>query len=105
MDQNGTSTNMAQLHQGPLWCNSCPMAEDQTKLQFRIRMTPEIKGAIVAAAARNNRSINAEILARLEGSFHADRLLGIDQQDMDIIDILEELDQLKSKVAKLRKDK
>ena len=81
------------------------MAEDQTKLQFRIRMTPEIKAAIVDAAARNNRSINAEILARLESSFHSDRLLGIDPQDVEIIDILEELEQLKSKVAKLRKDK
>ena len=68
-------------------------------------MTPEIKAAIVAAATRNNRSINSEILARLEGSFHADRLLGIGQQDVEIIDILEELEMLKSKVAKLRKDK
>lgn len=66
-------------------------------------MTPEIKAAIVAAATRNNRSINAEILARLEGSFHSDRLLGVEPHDIDIIDILEELEQLKSKIAMLRR--
>jgi hypothetical protein len=32
-------------------------------------MTPEIKEAIEKAAAENNRSMNAEILARLEQSF------------------------------------
>ncbi|RAX42377.1 hypothetical protein DQ393_05925 [Rhizobium tropici] len=105
MDHDGTSTNVAQLHQGPLWCNSCPMAEDQTKLQFRIRMTPEVKAAIVAAAARNNRSINAEILARLEESFQSGRALGIDPKDVEIVDILEELERLKSKVAKLSRKK
>ncbi|NTF87470.1 Arc family DNA-binding protein [Agrobacterium rhizogenes] len=81
------------------------MAEDQTKLQFRIRMTPEIKAAIVAAAARNNRSINAEILSRLEESFQSGRALGIDPKDVEIINILDELERLKSKVAQLSKRK
>lgn len=68
-------------------------------------MTPEIKAAIVAAAARNNRSINAEILSRLEESFQSGRALGIDPKDVEIINILDELERLKSKVAQLSKRK
>lgn len=46
------------------------MAPKQTDPQFKLRMTPGIKDAIELAAAQNNRSMNAEILARLESSFH-----------------------------------
>ena len=45
------------------------MAPKQTDPQFKLRMTPEIKDAIEAAAKANNRSMNAEILSRLEDSF------------------------------------
>ncbi|MBX8825243.1 Arc family DNA-binding protein [Ochrobactrum sp. SFR4] len=41
----------------------------QTDPQFKLRMTPAIKDAIEAAASTNKRSMNAEILARLEASF------------------------------------
>lgn len=44
------------------------MPPKQTDPQFKLRMTPEIKDAIEAAAARNSRSMNAEILARLQAS-------------------------------------
>ncbi|NML75274.1 Arc family DNA-binding protein [Rhizobium sp. S-51] len=44
------------------------MPPKQTDPQFKLRMTPEIKDAIETAAARNNRSMNAEILARLQAS-------------------------------------
>lgn len=44
------------------------MAPKQTDPQFKLRMTPEIKDAIEAAAAANNRSMNAEIVHRLEMS-------------------------------------
>ncbi|NTI27693.1 Arc family DNA-binding protein [Agrobacterium rhizogenes] len=68
-------------------------------------MTPEIKAAIVAAAARNNRSINAEILSRLEESFQSSHLLGIDPKDVETLSIIDELERLKSKVAQLSKKK
>lgn len=45
------------------------MAPKQTDPQFKLRMTPEIKDAIEAAAKADNRSMNAEILSRLEDSF------------------------------------
>jgi hypothetical protein len=41
-------------------------APKQTDPQFKLRMTPKIKDQIEKAAAVNNRSMNAEILARLE---------------------------------------
>lgn len=44
------------------------MAPKQTDPQFKLRMTPEIKEAIEAAAKANNRSMNAEILSRLSDS-------------------------------------
>ena len=38
---------------------------------FGLRMQPDLKERIEKAAAANNRSMNAEIVARLEGSFEA----------------------------------
>ena len=37
--------------------------------QFKLRVPPELKEKISEAAAANHRSINAEVLARLEQSF------------------------------------
>lgn len=45
------------------------MAPKQTDPQFKLRMTPAIKEAVEAAASENGRSMNAEILARLDASF------------------------------------
>ncbi|MEH3108894.1 MAG: Arc family DNA-binding protein [Agrobacterium cavarae] len=45
------------------------MAPKQTDPQFKLRMTPAVKDAIESAASENGRSMNAEILARLEASF------------------------------------
>lgn len=44
-------------------------APKQTDPQYKLRMTPEIKEQIEKAAKANNRTMNAEILARLENSF------------------------------------
>ena len=44
-------------------------APKQTDPQFKLRMTPEIKERIEKAADQSGRSMNAEILARLETSF------------------------------------
>lgn len=43
------------------------MARIDTQLKFRV--PAELKGKLEEAAARNKRSLNAEIVARLEGSF------------------------------------
>lgn len=51
------------------------MAPKQTDPQFKLRMTPEIKDAVERAAAANNRSMNAEILARLQRTIDEERFI------------------------------
>jgi hypothetical protein len=38
--------------------------------QMKIRLSPELKALIDESAQANNRTLNAEITARLEASFH-----------------------------------
>lgn len=40
-----------------------------TESQMKIRLAPELKAKIDEAATSNNRSLNGEIVARLEASF------------------------------------
>lgn len=49
------------------------MSDSRTDPQFKLRLTPELKRELDVAAAKSGRSLNAEILFRLEGSFAADR--------------------------------
>jgi len=44
-------------------------APKQTDPQFKLRLTPEVKANIERAANKSGRSMNAEILWRLERSF------------------------------------
>ncbi|KFL28189.1 hypothetical protein JP74_02995 [Devosia sp. 17-2-E-8] len=44
----------------------------RTDPQFKLRLPPELKASLEDAARRNNRSINAEIVNRLEASSMAD---------------------------------
>lgn len=41
----------------------------QTDPQYKVRMPPELKEKIVKSAKEHNRSINADIVARLQESF------------------------------------
>jgi len=46
------------------------MSEDQnTVVTLKVRVSPEFREKIVATAKENNRSMNQEIVARLEKSF------------------------------------
>lgn len=47
-------------------------APKQTDPQFKLRLTPEIKARIERAANESGRSMNAEILYRLEQSLTSD---------------------------------
>lgn len=42
---------------------------------YGLRMPPDLKARVKAAAEANNRSMNAEIVARLEESFDVNRAL------------------------------
>ncbi len=44
----------------------------RTDPQFKLRLSSELKAQIEAAAKSNNRSMNAEIIFRMEQSFEAD---------------------------------
>lgn len=48
------------------------MSEDQSAVvTLKVRVTPEFREKIIATAKENNRSMNQEIVARLEGSFES----------------------------------
>ena len=68
------------------------MAPKQTDPQFKLRLTPEVKETIEKAASQNNRSMNAEILARLEATI-ASGASGFSQD--------ERISQIVAKVGKI----
>ena len=84
------------------------MAPKQTDPQFKLRMTPEIKDAIEAAAKANNRSMNAEILSRLEDSFVKRNMSEMIKPLEDLIEYAETIIAKKygiDKITKLQKRK
>ncbi len=49
------------------------MSDDQSGVvTLKVRVTPEFREKIVVTAKENNRSMNQEIVSRLEGSFSED---------------------------------
>ena len=50
------------------------MPAKQTHPQYKLRLPPELKARIENAAGANRRSMNAEIVARLERTFVHERL-------------------------------
>ena len=47
------------------------MSEDQTSVvTLKVRVTPEFREKIISSAKENNRSMNAEIVHRLEESYY-----------------------------------
>ena len=76
------------------------MTPKQTDPQFKLRMTPEIKSAIEAASALSGRSMNAEILFRLEQSFREDEPVTISRSTEEIILAALELYERRNKATK-----
>lgn len=73
-------------------------------LFFRLRLPERVKDQIEAAALENNRSMNAEVLARLERSFSMDETtLESRVDDLELIgrDMDKRFDRLESNVARL----
>jgi hypothetical protein len=73
------------------------MAKDD--LYFRLRIAEGLKQQIAAAARANDRSMTAEIIARLTASFSSDDL---DPNDTELIDIVADFERLKRRVIKSR---
>ncbi|MBY5804059.1 Arc family DNA-binding protein [Rhizobium leguminosarum] len=64
---------------------------------FGLRLLPELRARVENAARQSKRSLNAEIVARLEASF-SDLL----SSDDDFADVITEIDKLKSRLIQKR---
>lgn len=53
--------------------------------QMKLRMSPELRDRLHAAAEENGRSVNSEVVSRLEGSFYKASLGDIDLPDASVI--------------------
>lgn len=71
-------------------------APKQTDPQFKLRLTPEVKAKIEHAANESGRSMNAEILWRLERSF-------MSPQEAQDDDIAREQNNLRERLDRLEK--
>ncbi|MGY5791895.1 Arc family DNA-binding protein len=74
------------------------MARDD--LYFRLRIPEELKLKVLAAARANDRSMTAEIVARLATSFAADH---VDPNDAELVDIVADIERLKRRVISSRR--
>ena len=71
-------------------------------LYFRLRIAEELKERIAAAARANDRSMTAEIIARLTASFSVDDL---DPNDSELVDIVADLERLKRRIIQSHRTK
>jgi len=70
----------------------------QTDPQFKLRMPAELKDEVGRAAAAGNRSLNAEIIARLEASFEAENVIA--EQNAMVMDLAEKLVEMIDEVKR-----
>lgn len=49
----------------------------QKRTALQVRLAPELHRKLVAIARKNNRSLNAEIMYRMEKSFHKEELRAV----------------------------
>ncbi len=47
------------------------MSDQHTTVQYQLRLSPELRDRIKESASAHNRSMNADIVARLEASFES----------------------------------
>lgn len=69
---------------------------------FGLRMQPDLKATLEAAARQNNRSLNAEIVLRLEDSFQARDIMG--EQAKAVLKLTQALDSALSELKKRDKE-
>jgi hypothetical protein len=73
-------------------------------LHFRLRIPEGLKSRLKKVAFANERSLTAEINARLEMSFMIDAVgENVDPDDVDLIDMLADMERLKQKLVRLRR--
>ncbi|WP_210183210.1 Arc family DNA-binding protein [Rhizobium leucaenae] len=85
------------------WAMKKDRAPSDMADKFMLRMSEGMRDRIRVAAKRNNRSMNAEIMARLEESFSSGGIPEADPEDVEMQDVLSELEHIKLKIVKLRR--
>ncbi len=95
---------------------------EQTDAQFKIRLPHELKDKIRASADRHNRTMTADIVARLEQSFEItqaptqqdvlvmmekvqEQQRHINERQQQLDDQVERLDQILAEIQSLKSDK
>ncbi|MDK4704352.1 Arc family DNA-binding protein [Rhizobium sp. CNPSo 4062] len=68
---------------------------------FRLRISEGLKRRVYEASVINQRSMTAEIVARLEASFLLDSAEGEGPVDPEVAEILADFERLKSRVIRL----
>lgn len=66
------------------------MSANQTDPQYKLRWSEELRDKIQESAKQHNRSMNADIIARLEQSFNENQ-----QQESTIADLNDQIQHLK----------
>ena len=61
--------------------------------QYNLRWTDELKGKIAQSAKKHNRSMNADIVARLEQSLANEDLPTITQADRDYLNKIQSIEE------------
>lgn len=65
------------------------MSEDQSSVvTLKVRVTPEFREKIVETAKSNNRSMNQEIVSRLEDSFLSDTIINEQSDRIELLTTL-----------------
>ena len=67
------------------------MSENQRDPQYKLRWSEELRGKIAQSAKEHNRSMNADIVARLEQSFEVNQ-----QQESTITDLTDQIKHIKN---------
>jgi hypothetical protein len=72
-------------------------------LHFKLRIPEDLKRRIAGASRVNDRSMTAEIVARLEASFILSPTPSSEAIDKELADILSDIERLKLKLLRFRK--
>lgn len=79
------------------------MGKNLADVEYKMRMTQDLKDKIVESAKEHNRSMNADIVARLEDSFGIDNMQLRENETVIDKKLLNELLSMKAELSKISK--
>lgn len=88
LTQGETTRNLLVLHEEAV------VSDRHQTSPYPLRMPPELRDNLKEAAKENRRSMNAEIVARLQQSFGEQTMRPMQDSDLDaLLDLLQERDK------------